>query len=617
MRQFFRDITYLFRRQDWLRFSVLLLVLLLATVIELASLAAVPAFVAVLTAAAGTLPDLSLPGLTLRWPAELPASARLYWGALIFVALFAIRTGWCYFSTFLQERILKNRCVEISSRLFSAYLQAPWSFYAGRNSSGIVDSVVLESERAINRACGALLEICRLSLVMLAIMVLLLLCAPGVTVGSLLALGGLAGGYMFFRNESLKRMGELEHEGRRGAMRWVSEGVAGYREMQVLGRKGRFAAGFHQSQEKLYAAARWAVVHQQFLWPYLEFVTILVLVGATLISLLMTGGDLNRIAPVMALFVVALTRLKAYVSQLMLNYSVVRYNLVSIHSICRDLRELERLNVAAGGGRQTLAAEDAVPPWRLQRELRLEQVSFAYGDGGFSLREISMTIPAGSAIGLVGATGSGKSTLVDLLLGLQVPTSGRILADGVDIRENTPGWQHNIGYVPQDTFILDASIRENVTFGLTREQTDDDRLREVLGTAQIADFVDSLPEGLDTQLGERGIRLSGGQKQRIAIARALYNQPAVLIFDEATSALDNLTEAALGRAVEALRRQHTLITVAHRLSTISSCDRLYYLEEGRVRAEGNFLELLEQCPPFRAMVEREKKSAEKYFLAKP
>jgi ABC-type multidrug transport system fused ATPase/permease subunit len=222
----------------------------------------------------------------------------------------------------------------------------------------------------------------------------------------------------------------------------------------------------------------------------------------------------------------------------------------------------------------------------VQKEIKLEHITYAYPNTDkLIFDDATMSIPVGKAVGIVGTSGAGKTTVVDILLGLLEVRSGDVLADGVNVKENYRGWLKNIGYIPQMIFMLDDTIRKNVAFGIPEEEIDEKRLWEVLKEAQLDTFIKSLPEGLDTSIGERGIRLSGGQRQRIGIARALYHDPEVLILDEATSALDNDTEAAIMDSINSLHGKKTLIIIAHRLQTIEKCDIVYRVEEGKIQKE--------------------------------
>jgi ATP-binding cassette subfamily C protein len=230
-----------------------------------------------------------------------------------------------------------------------------------------------------------------------------------------------------------------------------------------------------------------------------------------------------------------------------------------------------------------------------------DAVSYVYEHSHLSaLDNITLEIRRGESIGIVGPTGAGKSTLIAVLLGLLEPTSGRVLVDGHDIREALRYWQRHIGYVPQEFYLLDDTVRGNIAFGVADSSIDDERLRRAMSLAQLDEVIACLPAGVATRLGERGTRLSGGQRQRVAIARALYHDPHVLVFDEATAALDLQTESEITRAVGALRGAKTIIVIAHRMSTVRTCDRLVLLRDGRVAGVGSFEELLARDAEFRA-----------------
>jgi ABC-type multidrug transport system fused ATPase/permease subunit len=254
----------------------------------------------------------------------------------------------------------------------------------------------------------------------------------------------------------------------------------------------------------------------------------------------------------------------------------VRYGLPVIAVLHSELALLQNTHVPERG--QPIPFGDS---------LRLEHVIYRYPSTETdTIRDVTLQIARGTSVGFIGSTGTGKTTLVDIILGLLTPNSGRVLVDGMDIRGRERGWQDQIGYVPQSIFLTDDSLRRNIAFGLPNEQIDEDAIWRTVRAAQLEAFVNELPAGLDTMVGERGVRLSGGQRQRIGIARALYHDPAVLVLDEATSALDNVTEREFMTTVGTLRGAKTVIIIAHRLSTVEHCDRLFRLEQGRVVEEG-------------------------------
>ena len=595
MRQFFRDIFYLFRRRDRWRFLALIFLQVIGTGVELLSLASVPVFVALLSDSYGD-GAFDLPVILIRFSTSSESSELLV-SSIIFVGLFAFRTLYFYISCSLQQRILNNRCVELGSRLFSAYMSAPYSFLLRHNSQDLVNKVVVESERVVNRVLGPAFNVLRSLLVLLAIVLVLLLYKPLITLVAFALLLVFAGIFLYFNRRKTRQLGEQDAQNRERALSQVAEGIGAYKEIKVSGSQRYFQQRLHESLERIASSRRWLEVNQQIIWPYLELVTVSVMVIAIFMAISLSEQDFRNVAPAMAFFAAALFRLKGYVTDGMLNFSVLRYNWVSVSLVSADLRSLEK--------KAAQVKEDDAAKLPFEEWIRVEGLCFRYeGSSEATLQNVNLSVRQGSTVALVGATGSGKSSMLNLILGFLRPQQGSILVDGRDIQENLPAWQQQIGLVPQQIFLLDASIRENVAFGVPRAQVDEAALQRALQTAQLQEFVASLPEGLDTCVGEGGIRLSGGQRQRIGIARALYRNPPLLVFDEATAALDSLTEEAMSAAMQELRGKHTLIIVAHRLSTVKNADCLFYFEQGRLLAQGDFNELCDKSPRFKEMVAR-------------
>jgi ATP-binding cassette subfamily C protein len=288
----------------------------------------------------------------------------------------------------------------------------------------------------------------------------------------------------------------------------------------------------------------------------------------------------------------------APLNKVIFGIALARGALPSVNQVREDFATLEQPPAEARDDGSV-----QLDPGQLRPRIAVRDVTFSYVPGVPVLHGVTLDIEPGDAVGLVGGSGAGKSTLVDIFLGLLEPDSGEVLVDGWPIEQVRPSWQQMIGYVPQSIVLFDDTVRSNVAFGVPRDAVDDTRVWEALAFAQLDDVVHSLASGLDNVIGEAGVQLSGGQRQRLGVARALYHDPNVLMFDEATSALDNETEFKLTEILEGLRGRLTTITIAHRLSTVRRCDRLFYLEEGKVLAEGTFAELNTEIPGFARMVE--------------
>ena len=318
------------------------------------------------------------------------------------------------------------------------------------------------------------------------------------------------------------------------------------------------------------------------------------------VAMILQGRDPEIIVPTISLFGAAVMKLKPSIFTLIDQVNSIRFNKHSIEQIWLDLNRLENLgqsnHLALNGNNKQK------PKLKLDKSIDLNDVSFVYPDSNMpAAKNISLSIPKNSTVAFVGESGAGKTTIVDVILGLLEPQEGTIEVDNQNVYDYSELWQRNIGYVPQEIFLLDDTIRRNICFGIPDEEIDEDKLRTAISTAHLSDLINNLEKGDRTRVGERGIRLSGGQRQRIGIARALYHNPQVLVMDEATSALDNITERYVIDAIECLKGEKTIIMIAHRLTTVENCDTIYLMKNARVIASGTYSELVHTSPEFREM----------------
>jgi ATP-binding cassette subfamily C protein len=361
------------------------------------------------------------------------------------------------------------------------------------------------------------------------------------------------------------------------------QSLAAVKEAKILGRESYFVQRF--------AASRVAAARLDILRQTLESVPRLVVETAFVVALAMVIlaawlRPLGSVSLLSTLGIFAYGGLRLLPS---LHLIVYRFNRIGSGKAAVDLISNDWHNLApgvdsgAGSGDMPALAGDIV----------FDRVSFSYeGAAALALNDISLVIQRGESVGIVGPTGAGKSTLIDLMLGLLEPSSGAIRVDGVNIHSGLRAWQSQIGYVPQSIYLTDDTIRRNIALGVDDAEIDEAQVREAAGAAQLEGFLASLPDGLDTLTGERGVKLSGGERQRIAVARALYRRPSILIFDEATAALDNATERELTATVQGLHGRATLIFIAHRLTTVEACDRLILLRNGAIADSGSYEDLV-------------------------
>jgi ABC-type multidrug transport system fused ATPase/permease subunit len=420
-------------------------------------------------------------------------------------------------------------------------------------------------------------------LVAVALFSLLIVIEP---VGTIITIVTFGVGALTFQKLTRKRIDKWgdeknTHDGM--ILQHLQQGLGGAKDVKILGRESEFLAQHEKHLNESLRISRVYTVLQSVPRVWMEILTITGL-SALVISMVLQKQSFDEIIPTLGLFAAAAFRVMPSINRLLGSLQTLIFSRAIISSVYEDFK---------------LDAPDSpedktVIPFKDQLELK--NLGFQYPTAVRpSLQDVSLVVRRGEAVGFVGPSGAGKSTLVDVILGLFAPTSGTVLVDGLDIQDNLRNWQNQIGYVPQTIYLTDDTLRRNVAFGLGDENIDEQAVVDAIRLAQLEEFVASLPDKLGTVVGERGVRLSGGQRQRIGIARALYHNPSVLVLDEATSSLDTPTEHGVMQAVQALQGAKTVIIVAHRLSTVEYCDRLYRIEDSRMTEQGTFDEVVKRA----------------------
>lgn len=504
-------------------------------------------------------------------------------GMLALVAVYVVKSVFLGFLAWWQSSFIYGLLISCSQKLFMGYLQQPYAFHLQRNSALLIRNATNQVNELVAVYHGSLVLLTEL-LVLLGILALLIAIEPVGTIFIISALGLAGWGFNHMTRNYILRWGEAKqhHEGMR--IQYLQQGLGGAKDVKLLGREQDF---FDQYRMHTAACANAAknqstLIALPRLWLELLAVTGL---AVSVILMIARGKPFDLLLPTLGLFAAAAFRLMPSVNRILGSIQGLRYCLPVIDSLDSEYRLIE--SIPATPKKLLLPFKDV---------LTLEAINFQYENTETRvLFNISLSIPRGTSTGFIGGSGSGKSTLIDILLGLLTPGSGKVQVDGVDIQSNLRGWQDQIGYVPQSIFLTDDTLRRNIAFGLPNDQIDDAAVWKAVKAAHLERFVNDHPLGLETVVGERGIRLSGGQRQRIGIARALYHSPSVLVLDEATSSLDIATERAVMKAVLAMQGEKTIVVVAHRLSTLEHCDKIYRIEQGVIVESGAASKVLENA----------------------
>ena len=590
-----RKLVWLLDARERRNALLLLGLMIVGALLEVVGVAAVPAFVGALMDPEGLHTIPGAPAVIDFLGLETTLD-YIVWGGLTLAVLFAAKNGILVLNYYAQARYVAGRQRSLGRRLTEAYLRAPYTLHLQRNTAELMRNVNREVSIVANQLIAAALELCTRLLILVAVLVFLFVVEPWATLYWIAFFGLLGAVGVAAVSGRLKRWGQQEQRAGRWLVQALHQGFGGIKEAKVANRTGHFADGIAGAIHDISSLNRNKQFAIKSVAPVIEFAAVAGLL-ALAAGLVLEGRSTESLVITLSLFVVGLVRLREALTALMAHVASLRYNLVSVDPVYEDLKALEQRESAKPGAR------DATPDHSRFGRVELRDVWYSYQGGqDFALKGINVTIDSGSVVGFVGSTGAGKSTLVDVVLALLEPQRGGVFVDGVDIRESgVAAWQRNVGYVPQSIYLLDDSIRRNVAFGIADEDIDELALQRAISAAQLEAFVTRQPQGLETRVGERGIRLSGGERQRIGIARALYHDPGMLVFDEATSSLDSNTERAVIAAVDALRGERTIVMIAHRLSTVRDCDMLHFLKNGAIEASDSYSGLEARHHEFRRM----------------
>ena len=495
-------------------------------------------------------------------------------GALIL--LFLVKNLFLIFQARLRVNFVDDCKFSTQKKLMHAFLRRPYEYYLNADSGEIMRMVRADVESAYC-VLYVVLDVLSQSVVGIALLITVLVIDPFMTLAAMVTMTVLSLLIVYVIKPKMTEAGNSLKENTARENKWVLQAINGIKEIKVAEKEAYFEKQYDTYCEKVTMSKRTDMVVKEIPRMLLEMgsiCTMLFIVGAMIWS----GREISTLIPVLGAFALAAVKLIPTVTKIISAVGNIAYNMPGLDQLLLNLEEMKK---EADEGASLETGEAVEFPFAEKIELR--DITYRYPNSRNNvLTEAGMVIPKGASVGIVGVSGAGKTTAVDVLLGLLKPLCGGVYCDGTDIMENYSGWLSHIGYIPQMIFMLDGTVKENVAFGIPEEDMDEEKLWNALSEAHLDEFVRSLPQKENTGIGENGVRISGGQRQRIGIARALYKNPDILIFDEATSSLDNETEAAIMDSINSLHGKKTMVIIAHRLQTIAGCDMVYRVENKKI-----------------------------------
>lgn len=575
-------------KKDKRRFVLLIVGITFTSIWNIGGIASIMPLIEVLTSPSGEVSDSTIAEILNLFGVGINEDSVI-WLGLGVLFLFVTGNGFLALVTWRSIDFARTVAFSLSTRLFDTYLRQEYAFYLNHNTSELMKNIFGELNNIVSGVLKPAVEFLVEAVLALGIIVFLVIIDPVIALFAALLLGGGYGAIFLLFRVVLNKASRAKVKRNREKYGIVADAFGAIKEVKLMGLERRYSILYQRSAYRLERAkVRIQAVAKlpRFALETLAFGGILTLA----LVIYATGRSAASVLPLLSAYVFAGYKLLPALQRIFAAMANIRGSHASVqlvvHELHRSAPELPEL-----------PAESAI---RLNQRITLEKITFSYGGAALpALRDISVTIEKNTTFGIAGPTGCGKTTLVDLILGLHYPQSGRLLIDETVLaKDNLRDWRRHIGYVPQVIYLSDTSVTKNIAFGVDDQEIDHARVRFAAQLANLDEFVSSMEEGYETQLGERGVRLSGGQRQRVGIARALYTDPDVLVFDEATSALDTQTEQAVMEAISKLMHKKTILIIAHRLSTLTEADKILVLKDGNVDAVGTYESLIASHPHF-------------------
>ncbi len=577
--ELFRQLGYVFTGKQRWKMAGLIFLQLIETLLDFFSISLILPFVSVL-ARTDALEQNEWYQLIAGLFGVQSTESVLLCLTLCMMGLYILKNGYILLLTNMRMRFISTNQIRMGAKMINCYMNKPYTFHLQRNTAQIVRNVNSDVSGAFGVISGIFALISDV-LIICALVAFLFVVDPVMTTATIIGLSLCSASYFLIVRKKIRQAGQHNREYGAKMIKAIQQSMGAIKEVKIMGREQYFADVYYTAGEEYVDRRRKYHVLAAIPGRLIETVCMCSILGM-LAWKISQGENLGEIIPSLSAFAVAAVRLLPRANGINSHINSITYQRPSLQALYDDLTESDRLE--AERQKEIGEKRNRPRPACKDRDIVLENVSYTYPETEEPVLDaVDLRIAYGSSVGIVGVTGAGKTTLVDVILGLLKPQKGVIRFGALDIHEDYDQWRKHIGYIPQNIYLTDDTIRKNVALGIADEEIDENAVWKALDHAQLGDFVRGLKDGLDTVIGERGVRISGGQRQRIGIARALYRDPEILFFDEATSALDNETENAVMEAVNTLGSNKTMIIVAHRLTTIEKCDHIFRVEKGNVQ----------------------------------
>ena len=581
-----QDIKNICSRKHIKYLILLLLGMFIAAAIEIVGLGSVPIFIMII---------IDIDVLSNKFPTffandyikSLSQDYITIFGGIILILIFLLKNVYLSLFLFFQGKVIKILKIDVTNKLFKIYINAPYSFHIINNPSVLIRNITQSVSGAINTILSTL-TVTREILILIVVFILLFLNEPMVSISVFSILILITGLFMFFTRQTLISRGEQVQFLFEDQMKTMNHTLGSIKETKILNRENYLTNLFMHQVDKIEKHSFFSYFLSQTPRLFLEFIAVFTVALTTIIFVLINLSN-EQILPTISLLAVCAIRLIPAFNSIVSSISTRRFSKASLKIVSG---EMINVPIEDKFKNKNLIEEKNYKKYLFKDQIKFENVFFSHENSNAKiLQNISLEIRRGQKVGIIGKSGAGKSTLIDLILGLIKPIEGKILIDDSNLEYNLRDWQKQIGYVPQDIYLLDDTIKNNIAFGLNTNDINQERILKSIELSRLKDYVGSLEKKENTVVGNMGIKISGGQKQRIGIARALYHNPKILILDEATSSLDTINERKIMEEIYNTTRNITLIVVTHRHKSVSSCDKIYLLDNGKIIDEGKFADL--------------------------